>query len=104
MSEQEIKTINKIMTPAGRPPVLLESTDPSDIDSWAKEIAKTGPYTMNAIMYWVRYSYETFSEEHKVITKYLQESSKRLGITYIKTEGEIRENLKQKKASLDKAE
>lgn len=100
--EQENKFISKITTPRGAPPFLLEGTDPAEIDIWAKKIAKTGPFAMNAIMYWVRYSYETSSKEYKVITSYLRESAKRLGIQYIPSEGEIRTKLKKKKAKVDK--
>lgn len=101
MPEQENKFVSKITAPRGTPPFLLESTDPTEIDNWAKKIAKTGPYAMNAIMYWVRYSYETSTEEHKVITSYLKESSKRLGIQYIPSEGEIKAAMKKKKAAID---
>lgn len=88
---------SKIMIPSGRPPVLLESTDPTEVDKWARKIAKSGPYAMNAIMYWVRYSYGTGTKEWKVITQYLKESSKRLGIQYIPNEGDIKARNKKRK-------
>ena len=92
----------KIITPAGRPPYILESTDPKEVDKWAIKSAKSGPYAMNAIMYWVRYSYNVNSKEYKVITSYLQESSKRLKIPYIFSERELREKMKKKKVALGK--
>ena len=100
--ELENITSQKIIVPAGRPPFLLESTDPKEIDQWARKIAKSGPYAMNAIMYWVRYSYDVNSKESKVITSYLRESSKRLKISYIPTPAELRAAAKKTKARLDK--
>lgn len=105
MSNEELNTErHRITTPRGRPPFVLESTDPAEIDIWAKKIAKTGPYTMNAIMYWVRYSFDSFSKEYKLITSYLKESAKKLDIVYISSEGEIKEKLKKNKAKIDKAQ
>jgi hypothetical protein len=74
----------KITTPAGRPPVELESTLPEHIDEWALAISKTGPYTINAIQYWVRYFHETWSPEYRLICDYLREASPRLKIPYIR--------------------
>lgn len=84
MSNEEFSTLrHKITTPAGRPPFELEGTEPSLIDEWAKKIAASGPYTINAIQYWVRYFYGTGTPEHKVIRQYLKESATRLKIPYI---------------------
>lgn len=74
----------RIIAPAGKPPYQLESTDPDDIVEWAQKIVKAGPYTMNAVIYWLRYFHEIWSPEHKLIASFLKEKSEELGIPYVK--------------------
>jgi hypothetical protein len=84
-SEELFDTSNmRIIAPSGKPPFQLESTDPDDVTEWALKIAKSGPYTMNAIIYWVRYFHEIWSPEHKAIAAFLKEKSESLGIPYVK--------------------
>lgn len=73
----------RVIAPAGKPPFDLDGTEPEDIIEWAQKIAGSGPYTMNAVIYWLRYFHETWSPEHKVIAQFLKEKSTDLGIPYI---------------------
>ena len=61
-----------ILTPSGRCPIALKSTDPEAVWSWADAVRSYGFsngrfYTVRAIHYWVRDFYDINTSDHAAV-------------------------------------
>lgn len=77
-SDRQAEKLKKIeyliITPRGKCPVPLLSTDKDAVRVWLKNLQAikfNGRQTVQSISYWIRDFYSVFSEEHKIVKQHV---------------------------------